>query len=1289
MRVNGTPVIEILVFLLICDAFCYEKTLRKIVRNQSKMIQTPFSDTKYTTNNYSQSSHLRDFLMFPGYTQVKGGVHKMQRPRVSTILSSVETGRSKATYSKMKLSKNGHQNELRLARDTFYNTSDLPSKTNVLFPDYTSPYIITNMSNSGEILLEEIGQIPPLNNFPLTNTVNMKSDANVLIDNNNSVLQNVYEVQYTKQSSKKFDINASLAVTEYDIDQDKADFLIEEPSIQMHLNQTQNIPILTYNCKNLLQQRVDIDAQEKLLEFDIEPPWIVKKHFWNKIYDNRYESLMRNPNWPPLKVILIPRTHVDTVWKKPFHVYHEETVHKIITNMIKKLQFYSNLTFTWNEVSHLSQWWKFASQKRRVNLRRLVREGRLEITTGGWVETDEATSNLFGILHQFTEGHQWLHRFLKYKPNVAWLTNSVTHSPSFPYILSASGISYLVFTNIHFSWEQFFAEYQYSDFMWLQNWDHDKSTENAINEVLNRIGKDRYPKHTVLTHYLQFNSDGFEACGPHKHICNDEFNFANKILDINTYNVKRKSERLLEQYSKTGTTSPHNIIIAPIGNPFHFSTQTEFDYQYNNYLRISDFINTNQNIYKATVEFGTPINYFAAITERHKSYYPTLKGDFLNFADIQDTNAAYWTGYFTTRPILKILLRRLQATLRSTEILFTFTLNLNALRGNVSEMFEKLANVREIVARLQDRNVLSGTLPANMVRYIQNQILTAVKDCWYIQEYSISLLTSKSDNNEKYIFKYVYRDGEFISPFKSVAPGDYLYVFNSYSHERSELVELITRNPNIRVVDHNKKDIMIQINPFWKYNSDRNVIQISKQFYKIIFVIKVPPMTIELFKVKETYDVTLSTSTVYCMMCAEEPLNGGNSNFQFSIQPVETGDIQIENYKFRLIFDEMTGFLKTVIEKENYREKQILMNYGAFKSSDTHSGLFLFKANTSNPLSNIFENPKKVTNAKVMLITSGNVATDFVSIYGRLLQHTVQIYNIANSPLTNVIRVDSKVDYEASPKNRELEMFMSIQTDISNGNPPEIVIDNNGFQYTPRKLNLSRPVESNMIVMTSMAFIQDETCRLTFITDHAQGVTALQEGQIVVMLDRRVLFNDGRGIDEGLADSSSTNHVHYILLENLIHDESKNKQLSKPIISMPSILAIHLVNTLNYPLDIFFIDRNLFDLCYYAFLPLIQSTFACDVTVINFRTLSKRLSTSLPITALITLHRQSYSCQISYSDLFHCNSDVSFNLEQILQNVKNVYQTNLVGTSDGVPMSNINLINFPAMELITLKVKFR
>lgn len=45
-----------------------------------------------------------------------------------------------------------------------------------------------------------------------------------------------------------------------------------------------------------------------------------------------------------------------------------------------------------------------AHPTKKMVIKRLVKDGRLEMTTGGWVMTDEATSHIYAMLDQLIEG---------------------------------------------------------------------------------------------------------------------------------------------------------------------------------------------------------------------------------------------------------------------------------------------------------------------------------------------------------------------------------------------------------------------------------------------------------------------------------------------------------------------------------------------------------------------------------------------------------------------------------------------------------------------------------------------------------------------------------------------------------------------------------------------------------------------------------------------------------------------------------------------------------------------
>lgn len=210
-----------------------------------------------------------------------------------------------------------------------------------------------------------------------------------------------------------------------------------------------------YNeCSVLEEAKADINTKDVFAKFEFEPDWMKTKEYWDKDFEARYDKQMKDPHRQPLKVIVTPHSHNDPGWLKTFVNYFQSDTRQILNLAATKMPEFQNMTFIWSEISFLNMWWEQAHPTRQRALKKLIDEGRLEITTGGWVMTDEANSHLYAMLDQLIEGHQWVKTNLNYIPKTGWSIDPFGHGSTVPYLLASSGFEGTIIQRIHYSWKQ-------------------------------------------------------------------------------------------------------------------------------------------------------------------------------------------------------------------------------------------------------------------------------------------------------------------------------------------------------------------------------------------------------------------------------------------------------------------------------------------------------------------------------------------------------------------------------------------------------------------------------------------------------------------------------------------------------------------------------------------------------------------------------------------------------------------------------------------------------------------
>ncbi|KAK2490192.1 hypothetical protein MC885_016931, partial [Smutsia gigantea] len=746
---------------------------------------------------------------------------------------------------------------------------------------------------------------------------------------------------------------------------------------------------------------------------------------------------------------------------------------------------------------------------------------------------------------------------------------------------------------------------------------------------------------------------------------------------------------LLDQYRKKSRLFRSNVLLVPLGDDFRYDKPQEWDAQFLNYQRLFDFLNSQPDLH-VQAQFGTLSDYFDALYKRtgvepgaRPPGFPVLSGDFFSYADREDH---YWTGYYTSRPFYKSLDRVLEAHLRGAEILYSLAVAHARRSGLASQYplsnFALLTEARRTLGLFQHHDAITGTAKEAVVVDYGVRLLRSLVSLKQVIIHAAHYLVLA--DKETYHFDpeapFLQMDDTRLNhdalPERTVIQLEssprYVVLFNPLDQERLSVVSLLVSSPRVRVLSEEGQPLAVQISAHWSSATD---------LVPDVYQVRRGPAGLGL----DGHHALPSSVRVY--LHGRQLSVSRHEAFPLRVIDSGTSDFALSNRYMQVWFSGLTGLLKSIRRVDEEQEQRVDMEfliYGTRTSKDK-SGAYLFLPDGE-------AQPYVPKEPPVLRVTEGPFFSEVVAYY----EHVHQVVRLYNLPGVEGLSLDmaSLVDIR-DYVNKELAL--RIHTDIDS--QATFFTDLNGFQVISRTLETPQsrtwtvffasipgtgglgggwsahreirdsfrlgslgaqqcadaldllafapqvqprrylkklPLQANFYPMPVMAYIQDAQNRLTLHTAQALGVSSLRDGQLEVILDRRLMQDDNRGLGQGLKDNKRTCNRFRLLLER----RAPSREVPDgPSASYPSLLS-HLTSMhLNAPeLALPVARRRLPGPGLRSFHPL-ASSLPCDLHLLNLRALQAQ-DDSLPSaeTALI-LHRKGFDCGLEAKNLgFNCTT---------------------------------------------------
>ncbi|KAG8660242.1 alpha-mannosidase-like isoform X2 [Manihot esculenta] len=782
-----------------------------------------------------------------------------------------------------------------------------------------------------------------------------------------------------------------------------------------------------------------------------------------------------------LNVHLVAHSHDDVGWLKTVDQYYVGSnnriqgacVENVLDSVVESLLRDANRKFVFAEMAFFQRWWLEQSEEMQEQMRKLVDAGQLEFVNGGWCMHDEATTHYVDMIDQTTLGHLAIKQQFNKTPRAGWQIDPFGHSAVQAYLLGAE----LGFDSVHF------ARIDYQDRAKRKG---DKSLEVIWRASKTFGSSSQIFANAFPVHYSPPPGFHFEV-----------FDYFVPVQDnplLFDYNVEQRVNDFINAAITQANVTRTNHIMWTMGDDFQYQYAESWFKQMD---KLIHYVNKDGRV---NALYSTP-SIYTDVKNAANEAWPLKTDDYFPYADGEN---AYWTGFFTSRPGMKRYVRQLSG-------FYLATRQLEFLVGKKSNG-PSTYSLGDALGIAQHHDAVSGTAKQHTTDDYAKRLAIGASEAEATGNSALSCLVSNKSRDQcattATFSQCQLLNISYCPPAEEAGVGKSLVivVYNPLGWNRTEIVRIPVNDANLVISDSSGKTIEAQFVIMDNVTSNLRKFYLKAYLglssnqvpqYWLVFPVSVPP---------------LGWSTYFI---ANAPAIGKRRNGLSVTESPLNETVEIGPGNLKMSFSSTTGQLKRMHNSKTGVDvplQQSYLWYGSSSDLQQPSGAYIFRPDGSPP--------HIVARSVPLKVYRGSVVDEVHQQFNPWIYQVTRLYKE---------KEHAEIEYTIGPIPTEDSIGKEVITQMTANMVTDKVYytDSNGRDFLKRirdyradwNLSVNQPQAGNYYPLNLGIYIEDKKSELSVLVDRATGGASIKDGQIELMLHRRTIFDDLRGVGEALDES--------------------------------------------------------------------------------------------------------------------------------------------------------------------------